>query len=112
MEISITQKDQVTIIMPVGEIDALNVGEFSTLLNQQLQAGKQQLIADLSQVTYMSSAGLRAFLTTLKETRRGGGDFRLAAIQASVRQVLDMTGFTSIFKIFPTVDMATASFDS
>ncbi len=112
MEISVTQQAKVMIIGPVGEIDALNVGEFSTLLSQQLKDGQHQLIADLSQVSYMSSAGLRALLTTLKETRRSGGDFRLAAIQDGVRQVLDMTGFSGIFKIFSTVDASVASFGS
>ncbi len=49
----------------------------------------------------MSSAGLRELLGTLKEARRSGGDFRLAAIQDNVRQMLDMTGFSgSLIRAF------------
>ena len=110
MEIKVEQKAKVTIVTPVGAIDAQTVGEFTAILNQQLNAGQNQLIAALSRVNFMSSAGLRALLGTLKETRRSGGDFRLAAIQDNVRQVLDMTGFSGILKVFPTVDATVASF--
>jgi anti-sigma B factor antagonist len=58
----------------------------------------------------MSSAGLRALLAALKEARHQRGDFRLAAVQANVQQVLDMSGFSDIFQIFPTVEEAFTSF--
>jgi anti-anti-sigma factor len=58
----------------------------------------------------MSSAGLRALLATLKEARHQRGDFRLAAVQDNVRQVLEMSGFTGIFQVFPTVEAAVTSF--
>jgi anti-sigma B factor antagonist len=64
----------------------------------------------LSQVGYMSSAGLRALLAALKEARQQKGDFRLAAVQDNVRQVLEMSGFTGIFQVFATVEEAVASF--
>lgn len=110
MEIKVEQKGKVMVITPIGEIDARTVGEFTMILNQHLQAGQNRLIADLSGVNFMSSAGLRALLGTLKEARSSGGDFRLAAIQDNVRQVLDMTGFSGILKVFPTVDATVASF--
>ncbi len=110
MEIKVEQQDKVTIAIPSGDIDALTAKEVAAFLGNQLGEGGDQLVADLSQVGYMSSAGLRALLATLKEARHKGGDFRLAAAQDSVRQVLEMSGFSSIFQIFPTVEEAVASF--
>jgi anti-sigma B factor antagonist len=110
MEIKVEQQDTVTIATPIGDIDALTAKEVSAFLGNQLGEGKDQLVADLSQVGYMSSAGLRALLATLKEARHRGGDFRLAAAQDNVRQVLEMSGFSGIFQIFSTVEEAVASF--
>jgi anti-sigma B factor antagonist len=110
MEIKVEQREQVTIVVPTGDIDALSAKEVSAFLDSQLRERGNQLVADLSQVGYMSSAGLRALLATLKEARHSGGDFRLAAAQASVQQVLEMSGFSSIFQIFPTAEEAVASF--
>ena len=110
MEIKVEQRDKVTIVTPIGDIDALTAKEVAAFLDSQLREGENQLVADLSQVGYMSSAGLRALLATLKEARHRGGDFRLAAAQDSVRQVLEMSGFTGIFQVFPTVEAAVTSF--
>ena len=59
---------------------------------------------------YTSSAGLRVLLTTLKDARQRGGDLRLAEIRPNVRQVLELSGFTSILKCYPDVNGAVTSF--
>ena len=110
MEIKVEQQEKVTVVVPIGDIDALTAKEVAAFLDSQLGEGESQLVADLSQVSYMSSAGLRALLATLKEARHQKGDFRLAAAQDNVQQVLEMSGFTGIFQVFPTVDEAVASF--
>ena len=68
------------------------------------------LVADLGGVSYTSSAGLRALLAILKAVRHKKGDLRLACVQPNVHKVLEMSGFTSIFKLFEDVDAAVASF--
>jgi anti-sigma B factor antagonist len=110
MEIKVEQRERVTVAIPIGDVEALTAKEVAAFLDGQLEEGKNCLVADLSQVGYMSSAGLRALLATLKEARHKGGDFRLAAAQDNVRQVLEMSGFTSIFQVFSTVEEAVASF--
>jgi anti-anti-sigma factor len=110
MEIKVEQREKVAIIIPIGDMDAITANEVAAFLDSQLREGWNQLVADLSQVGYMSSAGLRALLATLKEARHQRGDFRLAAVQDNVRQVLEMSGFTGIFQVFPTVEAAVTSF--
>ncbi len=46
----------------------------------------------------------------MKQTRRGGGDLRLACINGNVRKVLELSGFTTIMKLFDSVDAAVASY--
>ena len=46
----------------------------------------------------------------MKQARQHGGDLRLAAVQADVKRVLDLSGFTSILKLSGDVASAVASF--
>lgn len=110
MDISARQVNEATVVTITGSVDALTAGEVTDFLGQQLAADRNKLVADLSQVDFMSSAGLRAILTTLKESRRQGGDLHLAAAQPGVEKILKMSGFTNIIKSFATVDEAVAGF--
>lgn len=112
MDIQVKQIDQTAVVSIAGSIDSLTAGEVTSFLSEQIGAGYRQLVADLSQVDFMSSAGLRAILTILKQSRQEGGDLRLAGAQAGVEKTLKISGFTSILKTYPTVDEAVASFGS
>jgi anti-anti-sigma factor len=79
-------------------------------MTEQIQAGRVKLVGDLTGVDYTSSAGLRALLASVKDSRSNGGDLRLAGIQKNVHKVLEMSGFTSILKSFANVEQAVASF--
>lgn len=112
MDITAEQIDQTTVVSIAGSIDALTAGEVTNFLSAQIGSGRTQLVGDLSRVEFMSSAGLRAILAALKDSRQHGGDLRLAAAQPGVDKVLKMSGFTSILKTYPSVDEAVTSFGS
>src|SRR5574337_1070818 len=102
MEITAELEGTATIISIVGNLDATTSPQVSEFLNRQLQTGHVKLVVDFSQLTYVSSAGLRVLLNAVKEARRQGGDVRLAAIQSNeVDKVLRMSGFSNIFKVYP-----------
>ncbi|TWI07316.1 STAS domain-containing protein [Aerolutibacter ruishenii] len=109
MEILIT-RGQVSVATIRGSIDSLTAEELQRSLADTVQESGVQLVADFREVVYTSSAGLRALLATLKDARRQGGDFRLAAVQPTVLHVLELSGFTSILKLYGDVDAAIASF--
>ena len=110
MEISVSKVNNVTVVAISGSVDGLTAADLSTALGAQLAAGNIQLVADFAKVEYTSSAGLRALLGTTKDARRAGGDFRLASVRPDVHRVLELSGFTSILKLFNDVDAAVASY--
>jgi anti-sigma B factor antagonist len=110
MQISIAQHEHVTVVAIAGSIDALTADTLVAALLGELQLGRTRLVAHFAGVEYTSSAGLRVLLTTLKDARQRGGDLRLAEIRPNVRQVLELSGFTSILKCFADLDAAVASF--
>ena len=111
MDISSSQKGDITVVIIEGSVDALTAGEATTFLEDQVRKGNTKLIADLGQVEYMSSAGLRTLLTTLKQVRQSGGDLRVANPQEGVNKVLEMAGLTSIMKAYDDLDTAIDSFN-
>lgn len=112
VELTSTQANEATVISISGSIDALTAVQVSNYFDQELNNGKIHLIVDLENVEFMSSAGLRAVLGSLKKCRQLGGDLRLAAAQPGVARVLKMSGFTSILKSYRNVDEAVIDFES
>jgi anti-anti-sigma factor len=112
MDVNVETRGDVAVVSVSGSIDAMTSTRLSEVLEEQIGVGQVNIVADLGGVDYTSSAGLRSMLASLKESRRQGGDFRLAAVQPGVFRVLEMSGFTTILKHYPTVAEAVDSFSS
>ena len=112
MDITVAQRDQATVVSVAGSVDALTADTLTESLKKQFEQGNLMLVADLNEVEYMSSAGIRALLSMVKESRGLGGDLLLAAAGGAAYRVLEMTGFMSIVKVFSDVDAALASLDT
>lgn len=110
MELEFLTKDGKGIFAVNGSIDALTSAQLTDLINEKLAEGHTELVIDLNQVEFLSSAGLRAILGALKESRQRGGDLHLAAAQPGVEKVLKISGFTSILKFYPNRQEALAGF--
>lgn len=110
MEIEVSEQGPVAVLVIHGSVDSLNAEQLNAAFAARLQAGNARLVADFSDVSYTSSAGLRALLGNVKESRRLGGDLRIAAVQPAVERVLSLSGFTSIIKMYPDTGTAVASF--
>ncbi|HEY5634106.1 MAG TPA: STAS domain-containing protein [Burkholderiaceae bacterium] len=105
-----THHEEVTVIAVQGSVDSLTADRLTEALGSQVSTGRIRLVADFGAVEYTSSAGLRSLLGSVKESRRLGGDLRMAAVQPAVLRVLSLSGFASIIKIYDDVDSAIASY--
>jgi len=110
MEFSATLHGAVTVVALTGSLDALTSPTLDAALSQHIADGRTHLVVNLAGLEYTSSAGLRVLLNAVKQARQQGGDVRLAALQAGVKKVFELSGFTSILKSFADVDAAVASF--
>lgn len=92
--------------MPKGRIDASNAAAAEREILSQLQEAQFKLIIDLSQVEYLSSAGLRVLLVAAKTAKQNGGQTVLAAPRAAITEVFKMSSFDKIMKIAATLEDA------
>lgn len=110
MKVTVVQLEPVAVVAVEGSVDNLTAEALTNALAEPLGQGHANIVADFSGVSYTSSAGLRSLLLTLKSCRKQGGDFRLAAVQPGVLNVLTMAGFVNLIKVYPDVNAAVGSF--
>jgi len=123
----------VTVIKLDGQLDGQNYQELITKSQELYKAGTHDFLLDLSDLTYISSAGLVALHSMallargeeLPDTEGGWSTYRSmgrsseAGIQKHVKLlnprsevmgVLDMVGFSNVFEIYTDLDEAIKSF--
>lgn len=106
MDIEESKLGGATVARLAGRLDTATAPAVQTRLLALLSAGGS-LVADMREVGYVSSAGLRVLLTAAKQAKSLGCGFGLVAPQASVQEVLTMSGFDRIIQIHPTLEAAT-----
>lgn len=109
ININVSERENVTLIEVSGRIDSMNANQLGDALSGEIENSHLQLVLDLSNVEYMSSAGLREIVSAAKKVH-GKGDLRLAQPSPRVREVLEMTGLDSIFQIYATQVEAIGSY--
>lgn len=110
MEISTRKEKDITIVSVSGRIDAITAPEFESNLDGLITAGEKILLINLSGLGYISSAGLRSILSSAKKLKALSGEIIFTGLQGPVDEVFQISGFKSIFKIFPTELEAIAAF--
>lgn len=110
LEFRISDIEQVRLIEVLGRIDGLSAEELREAFAEEIQRGAKRVVLDLSQVSYMSSAGLRELVAAYRRLQDGGGDLRLAQPSSRVQDVLEMSGLDTIFQIFLTQTDAVGSY--
>ncbi|MBU1172293.1 MAG: STAS domain-containing protein [Proteobacteria bacterium] len=99
MEISKTQTADAIKLTISGRLDSLTCVQLSNEIDSIKKEGNFNLIFDFETLEYISSAGLRVLLTTQKHANSSGTRLELKNINDTVKEVLDMTGFSRILNI-------------
>jgi anti-sigma B factor antagonist len=91
-------------------VDSASAPGLESQLKTLWESDRNQIVLDLEDVDYLSSAGLRVMVTALKAVKRGNGDLRIASPSPRVSEVLQLAGLNSIFSVYPTQVDAVGSF--
>jgi anti-sigma B factor antagonist len=110
LEVNFESADNIALVKFSGRIDSMSAGVFGEALCKPLEHGQVNVVADLSDVEYMSSAGLREIVTALKKLKKASGDLRLAGVTARVTEIFEMSGLDTVLKIYHTPNAAIASY--
>lgn len=109
MEITSQESNHVELITVKGRVDSVEAARLASTLESAVRRGKHQIVIDMREVDYMSSAGFRALGDAQRQSRRHqSGEVVLAAVPALIREALELVGFTEYFHIEDSVQAALA----
>jgi anti-anti-sigma factor len=111
-EINISRADagEICVLKVAGKLDAKTAPRLGEELKALIASGRSRIVADLAAVTYIASAGVGTLKASLIDAKKNGGDLKLAALRAEVKDVFDVLGFTRLFAILPSAEAAVKGF--
>lgn len=103
MEVNTTTIGDVAVVTLIGQIDASTAPEAQQQVLPLAKAGGKILL-DLSQVPYMSSAGLRMLLSTYRQLSANNGSIVLVGVVEGIQDTMSATGFINFFTLRDTLE--------
>ncbi|HKE24802.1 MAG TPA: STAS domain-containing protein [Bryobacteraceae bacterium] len=102
MKIEITNLAKAVLLKVSGRMDAENADEFRSACEGSIAGGARHIIAELDELQYVSSMGLRAFVFAAQALEARSGSLILCGLRGVPRQVFEMTNLLSVFPVFET----------
>jgi anti-sigma B factor antagonist len=111
MNIELEEMDGVTVATLFGELD----GRTAPLVQEKLLALPEpngKALLDMSGVSYISSAGLRALLMLYRQMAANDGRVALVGLVENIKDVMVVTGFLEFFEDYETLAEGLAALES
>lgn len=104
MKIDAKSEGKWKVVMLSGRFDAGNSKTVEDEITHQIDKGFHYIALDLTEVPFLSSAGLRVMLAARKNLKNIDGNLVLVNPQENVNEVLDLSGFSNIFFIVNSIE--------
>ena len=109
MEISKTSYEKSDVIKVSGRIDAAAAPELEAAFKALTDAKRYGIVFDMSEVEFLSSAGVRAMISAQNTCKGKGGELVLALVPPLIMDTLKLAGLQVIFNIYDTIVEAVGS---
>lgn len=99
MDLNISIENGKTQARVTGRLDTINSDEFEKKMAPLLEGGNPDIELDCSELEYISSSGLRLFLTLQKSVNARGGKLVIKNMNNQIKEIFNMTGFSRVMTI-------------
>ena len=112
MEIKAEALKRCELITVSGRIDSATAPDLEEMLLGLIQAGQKNLVVNLHETDFISSAGLKALLSALMKARKAipPGDVVISEIEDTLKDNFELVGFDRLFKFYDDDTLAVGSF--
>ena len=110
MEITLHDSGDVKIVRLDGMIDGVTVTTVESTLMQLLSEGTDKMLLNFEKLSYINSIGLRVVLVVAKQLKKSEGQLRICSLTDPVREVFDITGFSTILNVVESEEKALQDF--
>jgi anti-sigma B factor antagonist len=102
MEVKSETMKRCELITVSGRVDSSTAPELEKLLLGLIQAGQKNIVVNLKDTDFISSAGLKAMLSALMKVRKQvpPGDVVISEIKPEIRESFELVGFDRLFKFY------------
>ena len=104
--------ENVSILKVKGFLNVHSRAEMDKAFEDILAEEKYNILVNLENLDFISSAGLALFIPIAKKVREQEGDIRFSNIPGKVIKIFEMLGFTKIFQTFENEQDGIASYDN
>lgn len=112
LKINVLNEGKIKVIVVSGFMDMSEVPKFEAAIEGLIKSGSLQIVLDLTNLEYISSAGLGEIIGRIREVRRQGGDIKVGGYSDLVYEILETFGFTAVFETFPSREKAMQKFEA
>ena len=102
MDITTRTQQGVMVVAIAGNLDSNTSPRAQQELDAILAGGGRKIAVDFTALDYISSAGLRVLLGAAKRLSAAGGELRTFGLNETVREVFDISGFSTILAVYGT----------
>jgi anti-anti-sigma factor len=110
MKIDIRETGGAQVLSFEGNLDTSTSPEAEAKINELIDGGASKLLINFEQLNFISSSGLRVLLATAKKLGPAGGALRICALNPTVQEVFDISGFGTILAVSASEEEALATF--
>jgi len=111
MELTSERLRRCDLVRATGRIDSQTAPQLAEAFQAITGDGRHSIVFDMSDVEFVSSAGLRVLVDVQKTCKHlNRGELVLAAVPPRIYETLDLVGFVPLFTIFDGVVEAVGSF--
>jgi anti-sigma B factor antagonist len=106
VQISLSQSGEYGVVSVEGRMDTVSAPDFEKQVLTWIDEGRTLFIIDLSNLEYISSAGLRSLMVAAKASVTHGGRICCCGLTGIVQQVFDVSGFSKVLPVFDSREVA------
>ena len=99
MEVNVLRNNDEVTVQLAGRLDTPAAQEIAPRMEELAEDAARTIILDCKELSYISSSGLRIFLSLRKASSEKGGRVIVKDINDDIRSVFMMTGFLNLFEI-------------
>ena len=108
MEITEHREGNILVLSAHGRLDHAGAETFQKRAVDLIDSGVRSLVVDFNGISFVASMGIRAIILPTQEMSKAGGRIALVGLSPQVRQLFEVAGLFSIFKVYPTLAEAAA----
>ena len=100
----VEQKEGVSIFNLQGRIDASNSNQIHEKIMDEIESGASNIVINFSDVSYISSAGLRILVYTSKTMKKKSGTLSICAMSKNIEKIFQISGLMGLFDVHSNLE--------